>query len=689
MKKAITFFLIFVLVMTIALQQLGWFDTQSWVKTEIITKNEVTLNEFVETYDQWIFEKIELIDATTLIWYESTVKTWSTTTANWFVSMALRKNVTYEYFNQFVTNKPIDTSLSELWLSITWATTIDVIYNEKSLLQSLFFDQVLPILLLIILFIAFFRFFGPKGGGFPFATKVGKLNTKKEVNTKFSDIAWMDEVKWELQEIVDFLKNPQKYHKVWARTPKWVLLHGVPWSGKTLLARAIAGEAHVPFFSASWSEFMEMLVGMGAAKVRELFNKAKTAGKAIIFIDEIDAIGKKRGGWHTWWHQEQEQTLNQILTEMDGFNKNTNVIVIAATNRPDTLDPALLRSGRFDRKIMVGRPTLEERMMILNYYLKAKKTGGDINLDSLARRTSGLVGADLENIVNEASLKLARENRTILEARDFEYSLEKVLMWPEKRIKTMSEKERKIVAYHELGHAVTANELPYADPVEKISIVSRGMALWVTRMIPEEDKYLSSKEEFHDQLVTLLGGRAAEEIFFGKNAITTWASNDFERATHIGVNMVLKYGMDDDLGPVLYLDKDKDEYAGHFKRYSDKTSEIADEKIKNILVARYEEAKKILKKHSKKIDQLALILLDKEYLTKDEFEQAMKDDIYLTKLQETTRKEKELHEKMLQKSNDKKAVGSSSKKSTTNKKTTSKKQVSTKKKTSTGTKKKA
>ena len=314
----------------------------------------------------------------------------------------------------------------------------------------------------------------------------------------------MDEAKDELIEIVDFLKNGKKYQDVGAKIPKGVLLYGPPGSGKTLLARAVAGEANVPFFSASGSEFMEMLVGMGAAKVRDLFKKAKSASPSIIFIDEIDTIGKKRGAGYTGGHQEQEQTLNQILTEMDGFDKETNVIVIAATNRPDTLDSALMRSGRFDRKIMVGRPTLEERTMILKLHASDKKLDKGVDLDVLARRTSGFVGADLANIINEAALRVAKENRKALTMDDFEYALEKVVMGPEKKIKSIREKEKQIVTYHELGHAVTAYFLPNADPVEKISIVSRGMALGVTWMMPEEDRYLYSKAKFIDEMVSLL-----------------------------------------------------------------------------------------------------------------------------------------------------------------------------------------
>ncbi len=458
----------------------------------------------------------------------------------------------------------------------------------------------------------------------PFGTKTWVLRTKTDVDTKFKDVAWMDEVKNELIEIVDFLKNSKKYKDLWAKIPKWVLLYGPPGSGKTLLARAVAWEAWVPFFSASWSEFMEMLVGMWAAKVRELFKKAKAAQPAIIFIDEIDSIGKKRWGWVTWWHQEQEQTLNQILTEMDGFDKDSNVVVIAATNRPDTLDSALLRSGRFDRKVMVGRPTLEERKLILEYHAKQKKFGKKIDFDPLSRRTSGMVGADLANIINEAALKAAKDNRKKIDEKDLEYALEKIVMWPEKKIKTLKEQERNIVTYHELGHAVTAYYLEHADPVEKISIVSRGQALWVTRMMPEEDSYLSSKVKFLDEMVTLLWWRAAEEVFFWKGHITTWASNDFERVTKIAHNMILKYGMDEDLGTLVYYDADKGDYTP-FKPFSEKTSEIIDKKIRWLVEEAYKKAIELIKDNKKLIEAMAELLLEKEYISRDEFEKMMKE----------------------------------------------------------------
>ncbi|MFA5748291.1 MAG: ATP-dependent zinc metalloprotease FtsH [Candidatus Absconditabacterales bacterium] len=616
MKKAFWFLIVFVVIVTGVLQ-LYKNTSISGDKIQVIRKTkEVSLNEFLKNYDSGTFSKISLEDENLLKGYQYLG------TGNSISLMSIKKDFVEEYFNVFKSQKPLGTSLKDLGISITGNIPVQVIVNQQGVFSKIF-ESVGPILLFFVLFLVLMKFSLPKGGGFPFNIKAGKLNDKKMIQTKFSDVAGMEEVKIELSEIVDYLKNPQKYNKVGARHPKGVLLYGQPGSGKTLLARAIAGESNVPFFSVSGSEFMEMLVGMGAAKVRELFGKAKATGRAIIFIDEIDAIGKKRGVGYTGGHQEQEQTLNQILTEMDGFDNNTNVIVIAATNRPDILDPALLRAGRFDRKIMVSAPTYEERIMIFQYYLKAKKFDKNVKIDSLAKRTSGLVGADIENIVNESSLKLAKENRTILEQKDFEYALEKVLMGPEKKTKSINEEEKKTIAYHELGHAIASHLLQYADPVEKISIVRRGQALGATWTTPKEDKNLYSKEKFIDEVTCLLGGRAAEDVFFGENKITTGASNDFEKATSIITDMVVKYGMDKELGPIMYFDKDKDEYYKPYKNYSEKTAEKIDEKIKFYLFYCYEKAKNIVKKNKNLIIHMSKFLLDKEYLTKEEFELLM------------------------------------------------------------------
>lgn len=620
MKKWFRFIIVFILLVTWAIQLYKSANIQG-NKIDVVRKEEqVSLNDFLKYYTNHTFAKVSLEDETDLKWYQyiGTGKTMS--------FMSLKKSITEEEYNLFTATKPIGTSLKDLGISLTWNVPVTVVINKQTVLSKVV-ENVGPILLFFVLILVFMKFAMPKGGwAFPFNTKAGKLNTWKTMKTKFSDVAGMEEVKMELSEMVDYLKNPAKYHKVWARHPRGVLLYGQPWSGKTLLARAVAGEANVPFFFVSWSEFMEMLVGMWAAKVRELFGKAKATGRAIIFIDEIDAIGKKRGVGYTGGHQEQEQTLNQILTEMDGFDNTTNVIVMAATNRPDVLDPALLRAGRFDRKVYVSAPTLEERVEIFNYYLKSKKVDKKVKIESLGKRTSGLVGADIENIVNEASLKLAKENRTVLEVHDFEYALEKVLMGPEKKVKSIREEEKKVIAFHELGHAITSHLLPQADPVEKISIVRRGLALGMTWITPEEDKYLVSRAKFLDEVTSLMWWRAAEEIFFGEDEITTWAANDFEKATEIITNMLVKYGMDKELWPVNYTEKDTEDYKA-FKKYSEKTNELIDEKVKSYVLTCYEHAKKIIKEHKKLIETMSVVLIEKEYLTKEEFDDMMKKSI--------------------------------------------------------------
>lgn len=618
MKKWIWFFVWFVIITTWLIQIYKFFGSEG-ENIEVITETKkVSLNEFLWNYKSGSFEKIKLNNDTEMDWY---VYMW---TGKTIPLMTLKKKFVEQNYIVYKSQKPLSSSLQDLWISMTWATLIDVSFDKATMFEKII-EQVFPIILFLLAFLLIAKFAMPKWWwGFPFNIKAWKLSDKTKMTTRFDDVAGMEEVKMELSEMVDYLKNPEKYHKVGARHPKGVLLYGQPWSGKTLLARAVAWESNVPFFSASGSEFMEMLVGMWAAKVRELFGKAKAVWRAIIFIDEIDAIGKKRWSGYTGGHQEQEQTLNQILTEMDGFDNMTNVIVIAATNRPDTLDPALLRAWRFDRKVMVSAPTYDERIAIFDYYLKHKKVTKKVSLESLAKRTSGLVWADIENIVNEASLKIAKESRTTIDWSDFEYALEKVLMWPEKKIKSLKEEEKRIVTYHELWHAVTAYNLPKVDPVEKISIVRRGQALWVTWMSPEEDKYLYSKSKFLDELVSLLGGRAAEEVFFGKENITTWASNDFQKATDIVLNMLVKYGMDDDLWTISYRDWEQEDYKA-FRNYSEKTAEIIDKKVKEYLAEAYDKSKDIIEKNKSNIESMAEVLFEKEYLTREEFESMMKD----------------------------------------------------------------
>ena len=622
MKKGIIYFIVTMVGIILLLKFSRGFLSdayQKWDKlyiNKIIAEKKVDLSTFIKDYKEGLFNEIKVINDKTLKGYHF-VKTGQAIT-----SMGLREKIIPLEYEVYTTEKPVTTSLKDLGIVLTGDTAVIVKYEEEWLLQKILIN-LLPVLLIFFLLMFLLRWAMPKGGG-PLGLTGGiwKQAKPEKVKTKFSDIAWMEEVKEEVKEIVDFLKNPEKYQKAWAQIPRWVLLYGPPGNWKTLLARAIAWEAGVPFFYSSWSEFMEMLVGMWAAKVRELFKKAKeVGGPAIIFIDEIDAIGKKRWQWFTGWHQEQEQTLNQILTEMDGFEKDHKVIVIAATNRIDILDPALLRPGRFDRKIFVNRPTLEERKEIFKVYLKDKKLDKDLDMDklieSLAIRTVGFVWADISNLVNEAALHAAKNDRDYLKWEDFEYALEKVIAWPEKKIKSIQEDERKKIAYHELWHAITAHVLPYADPLEKISIVSRWMALWLTWIMPTKDTLLTSKAKFLDEITSLLGGRVAEEIFFGKDQITTGASNDMSRVYKIVYDMVTKYGMSD-LGPIMYFDEEENSWK-MYKPFSEKLSEKIDEEVEKIIKWAYERAKKIISDYKDVIHKLAEKLLEKEYMTKEEF----------------------------------------------------------------------
>jgi len=622
MKKWILYFLA-IMIWLFLIMKFGWgFISNTYIKDgkiyvdEIIKEKKVNLSDFVKKYKEWKFQKIKIINDKDLKWY---VFVWTWQAKSYMSIKDKIYPLDYEVYN---TVKPYRTSLKDLWISLTWNTQIITSYKEEWLFTKILVN-VLPVLLIFFLLIFLMKWALPKWGGPLWMIGwVGKQAKPEEVKTRFKDVAWMDEVKEEVKEIVDFLKEPKKYLKVGARIPKGVMLYWPPWNWKTLLARAIAGEAGVPFFYSSGSEFMEMLVWMWAAKVRELFKKAKDVKwPAIIFIDEIDAIWKKRGQWATWGHQEQEQTLNQILTEMDGFEKDTQIIVIAATNRLDILDPALLRPGRFDRKVYVPRPTLEERKEILKVYLKDKKLEEGLELDklieSLAIRTVGFVWADISNLVNEAALKAWKENRDFIKWDDFEYALEKVVAWPEKKIKSIAEQERKIIAYHELGHAITAHLLPYADPLEKISIVSRGMALGLTWIMPTKDQLLISKAKFLDEIVSLMWGRAAEEIFFWPENVTTGASNDMSRVYKIVYDMVTKYGMSE-LWPIMYFDEQEGSWQ-MYKPYSEKLSEKIDEQVEKYISQAYERAKQIIIEHKDIMHKLADRLLEKEYMSKEEF----------------------------------------------------------------------
>ena len=442
----------------------------------------------------------------------------------------------------------------------------------------------------------------------------------------FSDVAGAEEAKEELEEIKEFLKSPEKFNNLGAKIPKGVLLVGPPGTGKTLLARAVAGESNVPFYSISGSDFVEMFVGVGASRVRDLFKKAKDSSPAIIFIDEIDAVGRMRGAGLGGGHDEREQTLNQLLVEMDGFESNQGVILMAATNRPDVLDPALLRPGRFDRQVIVDRPDLDGRTQILKVHSKDKPLAKNIDLKTIAKQTPGFTGADLANLLNESALLAARKSKKTISNTDIENSIDRVLAGPEKKSRLMSDEEKKIIAYHETGHALVGWALPNADPIHKVTIIPRGRALGYTQALPEREKYLSSKAELKDRLAMLMGGRVAEELVFKDP--TTGASNDIEKATEIARRMVMEFGMSDKLGPMLFGKGSNEVFLGRDygrqQDYSDEVASSIDDEVKILLNDAHAIAGKILKKFKKQMDAMVEVLMEKETIDREEVSRIFK-----------------------------------------------------------------
>lgn len=491
---------------------------------------------------------------------------------------------------------------------------------------------LIPLALFFLLWWVLMKRMGGGGGSqaFTFTKSPARIYNANTKRVTFNDVAGVEEAKEELKSVVEFLKNPQAFNTLGARMPKGILLVGPPGTGKTLLARAVAGEANVPFYHISGSDFVELFVGVGAARVRDLFTQAKQNSPSIVFIDEIDAVGRQRGAGLGGGHDEREQTLNQLLVEMDGFDKDTAVIVMAATNRPDILDSALLRPGRFDKKILVDPPDIKGREAILRVHMRGKPIDSKVDPLVLARRTPGFVGADLENLVNEAALLAAQKKKKQIEFEDFEEAIDRVIAGPERKSKVVSEEERKIVAYHEIGHAIVGAVLPNADPVHKISIVPRGMhALGFTLQLPLQDKYLMSKEEILDKITGLLGGRAAEEIVFGQ--ITTGASNDIERATKIARDMVCKYGMSDLIGPIAWGEEEENVFLGkqlsRMRNYSEETASEIDVQVKKIVSECYDKAKEILLKYRDKMDDIAKILLEKETIEGEELNALLKGEL--------------------------------------------------------------
>jgi cell division protease FtsH len=490
-----------------------------------------------------------------------------------------------------------------------------------------------PILLVVYLLIQFSR---QMQGGMSSLGGIGRSNprvvsaaAKKDEKAElpvvtFEDVAGAEQAKLELQEVVEFLKEGEKFLRLGARIPKGVLMAGPPGTGKTLMAKAVAGEAGVPFFSISGSEFVEMFVGVGASRVRDLFKRARDQSPAVIFIDEIDAVGRRRGVGLGGGNDEREQTLNQILVEMDGFGTDTNVIVMAATNRPDVLDAALLRPGRFDRKVILDRPDVNAREAILGIHARGKPLAADVSIADLARLTPGFAGADLENLVNEAAILAARRNLSRIGQREFQDAMERIVAGPERKGKIISDQERQVVAYHEAGHAVVMHNLAHSDPVHKVSIISRGMALGYTMPLPENDKYLRTKEAFEDEIVGLLGGRAAEEITFQQ--VTTGAANDLERATELARAMVTRYGFSEKLGLRTFGEEQGNPYLGNLgetRNYGEEMAQAIDHEIHHILDSAYQRARSILGVHQHKLEALAKTLLDVETVERAKFEALM------------------------------------------------------------------
>ena len=510
---------------------------------------------------------------------------------------------------------------------VKYGVKFDVrVEEEKPLLLSIFISWF-PMLLLIGVWIFFMRQMqgGGRGGAFSFGKSKARMLDESNNTVTFADVAGCDEAKEEVAEFVDFLKDPSKFQKLGGRIPRGALMVGSPGTGKTLLAKAIAGEAKVPFFTISGSDFVEMFVGVGAARVRDMFENAKKHAPCIIFIDEIDAVGRQRGAGLGGGNDEREQTLNQMLVEMDGFETGTGVIVIAATNRPDVLDPALLRPGRFDRQVVVPLPDIRGREQILGVHMRKVPLAPDVKGDILARGTPGMSGADLANLVNEAALFAARRNKRLVDMDDFEMAKDKIMMGTERRTMVMDDEEKRNTAYHESGHAIIGKLLPKCDPVHKVTIIPRGRALGVTMSLPERDKYSYDREYMLSKIAMLFGGRIAEEVFM--NQMTTGASNDFERATQMARDMVTRYGMSDKLGPMVYAENEGEVFLGRSvtrtTQVSEATMQTVDSEIRRIIDEQYALARKLIEEHSDKMHALAKALLEWETIDAEQIDDIM------------------------------------------------------------------
>jgi len=512
----------------------------------------------------------------------------------------------------------------------------NVVVEGKQPEQQSIWTQLLvasfPILVIIAVFMFFMRQMqgggGGRGGPMSFGKSKARLLSEDQVKTTFADVAGCDEAKEEVSELVEFLRDPGKFQRLGGRIPRGVLMVGPPGTGKTLLAKAIAGEAKVPFFTISGSDFVEMFVGVGASRVRDMFDQAKKHAPCIIFIDEIDAVGRHRGAGLGGGHDEREQTLNQLLVEMDGFEMNDGIIVIAATNRPDVLDPALLRPGRFDRQVVVGLPDIRGREQILKVHMRKVPLGDNVDPAVIARGTPGFSGADLANLVNEASLFAARANKRIVDMREFELAKDKIMMGAERKTMVMSEKEKKNTAFHEAGHAIVGRLVPEHDPVYKVSIIPRGRALGVTMFLPEEDRYSLSKRALESQICSLFGGRIAEEMTLGFEGVTTGASNDIMRATQLARNMVTKWGLSEKLGPLMYAEEEGEVFlgrsaGGQHSNISGETAKLIDQEVRRIIDDCYGTAKRLLEENRDKLDMMADALMKYETIDADQIDDIM------------------------------------------------------------------
>ncbi len=537
----------------------------------------------------------------------------------------------YGYFDnseRFITYAPDDPGLiGDLLAS---GVVVSAKPPEKQSLLTQIFISWFPMLLLIGVWIFFMRQMqggGAGRGAMSFGKSKARLLNEDQVKVTFNDVAGAEEAKEEVSELVEFLRDPSKFQKLGGKIPRGVLMVGSPGTGKTLLARAIAGEAKVPFFTISGSDFVEMFVGVGASRVRDMFDQAKKHSPCIIFIDEIDAVGRHRGAGLGGGHDEREQTLNQLLVEMDGFEGNDGVIVIAATNRPDVLDPALLRPGRFDRQVVVPLPDLRGREQILKVHMRKVPISDDVNASIIARGTPGFSGADLANLVNEAALFAARDNDLVVSMDDFERAKDKIMMGAERRSMVMSDDEKKLTAYHEAGHAIVGRLVPDHDPVHKVTIIPRGRALGVTLFLPEADRYSYSKRRLESQISSLFGGRIAEELIFGKDSVTTGASNDIERATEMARNMVTRWGLSEKLGPQTYSEEEGEVFLGRsvtqHKNVSDETSHIIDEEIRLFIERNYERSKNILTENIEILHNMAEALIKYETIDLKQIDELM------------------------------------------------------------------